>query len=73
VAAVERARRSIGVCAQGPHPDPPITISAGLCDSRWTADATELVRLADRALYFSKAHGRDQVNLYADELAGTRW
>jgi PleD family two-component response regulator len=51
-----------------------MTISAGVCDSSWTSDPTELVRLADRALYFSKEHGRNQVHLYAvgsDELAAT--
>ena len=51
-----------------------VTLSAGVCDSRWTADPNELVRLADRALYASKDHGRDQVRLYdpstvSDELA----
>ena len=70
LAAVERGRRSIGGCAQGPDAEPPVTISAGVCDSRWTADPAELVRLADRALYFSKANGRDQVTLYAEEPAG---
>ncbi|HWE11087.1 MAG TPA: sensor domain-containing diguanylate cyclase [Solirubrobacteraceae bacterium] len=73
LAAVERARRSISRCAQGPEPEARITISAGVCDSRWTSDPTELVRLADRALYFSKEHGRNRAHLYAvdsDELAG---
>jgi diguanylate cyclase (GGDEF)-like protein len=69
--AVERARAAIvaTVCSKLPR----VTISAGICDSRWTSDPTELVRLADRALYSSKDHGRDQVRLYAptgsDELA----
>jgi diguanylate cyclase (GGDEF)-like protein len=71
LAAVERARRSIGRWAQRPDGEPPVTISAGLCDSRWTAEPAELVRLADRALYFSKAHGRDQVTLYAEDSATT--
>ncbi len=74
LAAVERGRRSIGRCAQGADAEPVITISGGVCDSRWTSDPTELVRLADRALYLSKANGRNQVTLYAvdcDELAGT--
>jgi PleD family two-component response regulator len=50
-----------------------MTISAGVCDSSWTSDPTELVRLADRALYFSKAHGRNRAHVYAvdtDDLAG---
>ncbi|HWE13339.1 MAG TPA: sensor domain-containing diguanylate cyclase [Solirubrobacteraceae bacterium] len=73
LAAVERARRSAGLCAAGPDAEPRMTISAGVCDSRWTSDPTELVRLADRALYFSKAHGRNRVHVYAvdtDDLAG---
>ncbi|HWD74765.1 MAG TPA: sensor domain-containing diguanylate cyclase [Solirubrobacteraceae bacterium] len=73
LAAVERARRSISRCVQGPYAEPRMTISAGVCDSSWTSDPTELVRLADRALYFSKEHGRNQVHLYAvgsEELAG---
>ena len=68
--AVERARSAI-VAADGQLP--PVTISAGICDSHWTSDPTELVRLADRALYSSKEHGRDQVRLHAptgtEELA----
>ncbi|MGZ4244905.1 MAG: diguanylate cyclase [Solirubrobacteraceae bacterium] len=68
--AVERARAAIVAPASEL---PPVTISAGICDSRWTSDPTELVRLADRALYSSKENGRDQIRLYApsgrDELA----
>jgi diguanylate cyclase (GGDEF)-like protein len=69
VVAVQRASDAISAAAQLPR----VTISAGVCDSGWTADPTELVRLADRALYSSKDHGRDQVRLYVpsstDELA----
>jgi diguanylate cyclase (GGDEF)-like protein len=72
VLAVERARAAI---AQGGEELRPVTLSVGICDTRYTADPTELVRLADRALYSSKEHGRDQVRLYApastDELAAT--
>jgi diguanylate cyclase (GGDEF)-like protein len=68
--AVERARQRIR--ALDPQPLR-VTMSAGICDSSWTADPSELVRLADRALYSSKEHGRDQVRVYAptsaDELA----
>jgi diguanylate cyclase (GGDEF)-like protein len=75
LAAVERARRAIlgGRRADEDDGDLRPTISAGVCDSSWTADPSELVRLADRALYFSKEHGRNQVHLYtpsAGELAG---
>ncbi|HEX4008912.1 MAG TPA: diguanylate cyclase [Solirubrobacteraceae bacterium] len=72
--AVERARRALaGVIGGAAGPAAPVTLSAGVCDSSWTSDPSELVRLADRALYSSKEHGRDQVRLYepssADELA----
>jgi diguanylate cyclase (GGDEF)-like protein len=68
--AVERARAAIVAPASEL---PRVTISAGICDSRCTNDPTELVRLADRALYAGKDNGRDQIRLYApdgsDELA----
>src|SRR5947209_18557394 len=53
--AVERAREAIAGAAQRL---PRVTISAGNWDSRWTSNPTELVRLADRALYSSKENGR---------------
>ncbi len=72
VRAVERARTAM---SQGGDELPRVTLSAGICDTRYTADPTELVRLADRALYSSKENGRDQVRLYvpasSDELAAT--
>ncbi|MFZ1995262.1 MAG: sensor domain-containing diguanylate cyclase [Solirubrobacteraceae bacterium] len=68
--AVERAR-----AAMAQNGDERVTLSAGLCDTRHTFDPSELVRLADRALYSSKENGRDQVGLYtpasADQLAAT--
>jgi diguanylate cyclase (GGDEF)-like protein len=67
--AVERARAAM---AQTSDELPRATLSVGICDTRHTTDPAELVRLADRALYSSKEHGRDQVRLYApastDEL-----
>jgi diguanylate cyclase (GGDEF)-like protein len=70
--AVERARAAM---ARPGAELPRATLSAGICDTRHTTDPAELVRLADRALYSSKEHGRDQVRLYApasaDELAAT--
>lgn len=68
--AVQRARASVGAAEPA---QPRVTISAGVCDSAWTSDPAELLRLADRALYSAKYHGRDQVCVYsprgADELA----
>ena len=72
VQAVERARTAM---AQSDDDLPRVTLSVGICDTRYTADPAELVRLADRALYSSKENGRDQVRLYtpasSDELAAT--
>ena len=71
VLAVERARVTMAESGEEPR----VTLSVGICDTRYTADPSELVRLADRALYSSKENGRDQVRLYtpasADELAAT--
>jgi diguanylate cyclase (GGDEF)-like protein len=69
--AVERLRSAV---VAGSDQLARVTLSAGVCDSSWTSDPTELVRLADRALYASKHNGRDQVRLHAaisatDELA----
>jgi HD-GYP domain-containing protein (c-di-GMP phosphodiesterase class II) len=41
-----------------------VTVSAGICDTSVTQDPVELIRLADGALYWSKAHGRDQCWIY---------
>ena len=59
--AVERARALI---AMSPQRTLPITVSAGICDTGETEDPTELLAFADGALYWSKAHGRDQCWLY---------
>jgi diguanylate cyclase (GGDEF)-like protein len=67
VLAVERARAAM---AQSSGELPRVTLSVGVCDSRHTSDPTELVRLADRALYSSKENGRDQVRLYAPADTG---
>jgi diguanylate cyclase (GGDEF)-like protein len=71
VLAVERARAAMARSGEEPR----VTLSVGICDTRYTSDPSELVRLADRALYSSKENGRDQVRLYApastDELAAT--
>jgi diguanylate cyclase (GGDEF)-like protein len=68
--AVERARRVIAEAVAEPYR---ITVSAGICDSYVTHDPAQLIRLADGALYWSKAHGRNQCWIYdpavVDELS----
>ncbi|HZU40242.1 MAG TPA: diguanylate cyclase [Solirubrobacteraceae bacterium] len=59
--AVERARRLIAAAPPDPYT---LTISAGVCDTGEATEAAELIRLADSALYWSKAHGRNQTWLY---------
>jgi diguanylate cyclase (GGDEF)-like protein/putative nucleotidyltransferase with HDIG domain len=61
-ALIERARelvardtRAIGV---------PVTLSAGVCSTASAGDADALRRLADGALYWAKAHGRDRCVRY---------
>src|SRR5207237_9699228 len=44
-----------------------MTISAGICDLESATDADAMFRLADGALYWSKAHGRDIVWIYDPE------
>ena len=63
-AALERARRLI---ASTPFSVGCMTISAGLCDLEAAPDADAMFRLADGALYWSKAHGRDVVWIYDPE------
>ena len=59
--AVERARRMIASAPADPYR---ITISAGICDTDSIEDSTQLLHLADSALYWSKAHGRNQCWVY---------
>ena len=68
VKAVERARELI---ARGRRGIDIATTSVGICDTGSTADAAELVRRADVALYASKASGRNRVTLYDAEVAQT--
>ena len=68
--AVERARRMIAATTHQPYR---ITLSAGICDTSVTDDPSELLHFADGALYWSKAHGRNQCWIYdpavIDELS----
>jgi diguanylate cyclase (GGDEF)-like protein len=62
---VERARRAVaGTPVLGERC---VTISAGVCDLHRARDADALFRLADGALYWSKAHGRDTARVYDPE------
>ena len=45
-----------------------LTLSAGVCDLDQGASPGELFRLADTALYWAKANGRDTVVRYAPEV-----
>ena len=63
--AVERARRLIAATVAEPFR---ITVSAGICDTRATTKAAELVTFADGALYWSKAHGRNRCWIYDPEV-----
>jgi diguanylate cyclase (GGDEF)-like protein len=63
--AVERARQAVAAAAPAPLR---VTISAGICDSRVADEPSELFRLADGALYWSKAHGRNQCWVYDPEV-----
>ncbi|HEV3128164.1 MAG TPA: diguanylate cyclase [Solirubrobacteraceae bacterium] len=63
--ATERARRLIAATCTRPYR---ITVSAGICDTRATEHAAELVRYADSALYWSKAHGRNRSWVFDAQL-----
>jgi diguanylate cyclase (GGDEF)-like protein len=63
--AVERARAAVAAARPGGRRA--ITISAGICDLEWARDAGELFRLADGALYWAKANGRDAAHVYDPE------
>ena len=63
-AAADRARRAI----QGEPFDVvgAVTISAGVCSSDSATGAADLVRLADRALYWAKEGGRNSTFIYSE-------
>jgi diguanylate cyclase (GGDEF)-like protein/putative nucleotidyltransferase with HDIG domain len=64
--AVERARGAIAAIdvAAGLR----VTVSAGVCGLEHASDPDTLVRLADGALYWGKAHGRDAAWVYDPEV-----
>ena len=65
LALAERARRNIAEADFGGHD---LTVSIGICELSQAGSADELVRLADGALYWGKAHGRDVTWLYDPEV-----
>jgi diguanylate cyclase (GGDEF)-like protein len=65
--AAERARQTI---SGAPYKEVGrMTLSAGVADLSDAADADELYRLADSALYWAKSHGRDITFRYSPEVA----
>ncbi|MBV9838545.1 MAG: diguanylate cyclase, partial [Solirubrobacterales bacterium] len=59
--AVERVRHAIASEVPRPHR---MSVSAGICDTAITVDPAELLNYADRALYWSKGHGRNRAWVY---------
>jgi len=64
--AVERARGAIAGIELGGGLT--VTVSAGMCGLEHAGDPDSLVRLADGALYWGKAHGRDAAWVYDPEV-----
>ncbi len=65
--AIERARRAVSSTPVGDEIS--ISLSAGICDLVAAHDSTDqLIRRADRALYWAKSHGRDQAFAFSDEI-----
>ena len=62
----ERARSAIAAAPFGEAGF--LTASVGVCDITHTTSAAELFRLADGALYWAKAHGRDVTYLYSPDV-----
>jgi len=62
----EAARQTVSSTelADGVH----VTVSAGVCDLGTAPDAEAMFRLADGALYWSKAHGRDVCWIYDPDV-----
>ena len=64
-AVIERARKM--VCAKPIASAGIVRISAGICDNAQAGSVEQLREFADAALYWVKAHGRNQVMAYAPE------
>ena len=64
--AAERAREAVKASPFGFGER--LTLSAGVAELAQAADASGLVRLADGALYWAKAHGRDISFRYSPEV-----
>ena len=64
--AVERARGAIAAIELDGGLT--VTVSAGICGLEHAVDPDSLVRLADGALYWGKAHGRDAAWVYDPEV-----
>jgi diguanylate cyclase (GGDEF)-like protein/putative nucleotidyltransferase with HDIG domain len=62
LAAIERTRSAIATIEL--EGGLTVSVSAGVCGVEHAQDADTLVRLADGALYWSKAHGRDAAWVY---------
>lgn len=62
---LERARRV--VCGEPIGAAGTVRISAGVCDNVQASSAEQLREFADAALYWVKAHGRNQVMAYTTE------
>ena len=45
-----------------------LTASFGVASSTHDTDISKIIHLADQALYFAKQHGRNQVQLYNDQI-----
>ncbi len=65
-AAVERARRAVS--AMPVRGVGTVTISAGISDTGQAVSPRELYRLADGALYWAKANGRNRTFVYTPEV-----
>jgi diguanylate cyclase (GGDEF)-like protein/putative nucleotidyltransferase with HDIG domain len=61
LSALERARQAVSRRPFGPWR---VTVSAGICDLASAGDPDQIFRLADDALYWGKAHGRDVCWVY---------